>query len=65
MVRSYVTWGMFVLLHALLHPWLLLCIVVRVVTPLYVLLVHCGIGTLVGFVVLCGCMLWLACRVLW
>ena len=32
--------GMLVLLHALWHPWLLLCIVVRLVTPLYVLLVH-------------------------
>ena len=65
MVKSYDTWGMLVLLHAFWHPWLLLCVVVRVVTLLYVLLVHCCIGTLVGCVVLIGCMLWLACPVLW
>ena len=44
MWKSCDTCGMLVFLHALWHPWLLRCVVVRVVTPFFVLSVRCVVS---------------------
>ena len=54
MLKGCDTWGMLVFLHAFRHSWLLRCVMLRVVTLLYVML--CRVGILAGCVVLCGFM---------